>query len=757
MLLLTPVTALAPGAEERLVDVMDPLSVALGTLLWAVVIHLGLVHGSTIRSSIRTDAWDSFTTSLVLFVIGFMLFQASVLVSPVALLAEAADYEPVFMPQVKLTLLFLTATVLVLFLADWCSAFNLRPRVLARENLSYAVFSLLVAGAGTALPIVYNRPVPLDSYVQVYPVTAIAAFVMVNAYFTLSGALAVRERPVFDRFKWIIVDSVLITAFLCTLVYEYWVFPPHLFQSFFPEILFYTFAGFTFIIAGYVYKLRALISFIRSFVLEVRVRTAGETASGPVTGEVLNHLAAKFVAAEELEKAIAEVCEGNDALEKLSFDPENRSFGLEDLDINDKSVQEGMSALFFSIVDLLLELEPPRIDRVYSEDELKDDIFKHVTNADGRPPPGIEGYILPQGLVLAQAVSEVLNTFLSTIPLKAGFSTVVINAIDGVWGGEFVRADDDNITFDGDAFLMFCKKKTSTDKEMVRYISRLYLRAHRLALEPFKSFMSREKMEKALRENIREVVNRPLYRAAGVSDVMMNAFFADNHAWGFDAIERECGKLPNKYSVLLTYDSQFPKDLFISSFIAANLRTYRNAAWLSSIRTSVAHHLLSSQDIDVDSLLEDGRFMLVSLDPNIEETKTTSPGCSTVNTGFNSLSYELGQIMESFPISSILVVIELPVSAIKSDTTRLYKFLHHITALCDRYDATALLVADISLCGDETAAMLKELTEIVISTKDEEINIMDVARSTARRFKYRMIEGDLIIDRPVKGPDDEEE
>ncbi|MDP7078475.1 MAG: hypothetical protein QF415_01195 [Candidatus Undinarchaeales archaeon] len=33
MLLLTPVTAAVPGAEERLVDVMDPLSVALGTLL----------------------------------------------------------------------------------------------------------------------------------------------------------------------------------------------------------------------------------------------------------------------------------------------------------------------------------------------------------------------------------------------------------------------------------------------------------------------------------------------------------------------------------------------------------------------------------------------------------------------------------------------------------------------------------------------------------------------------------------------------
>ncbi|MDP6626532.1 MAG: hypothetical protein QGG50_01430, partial [Methanopyri archaeon] len=114
MLLLTPVTAAVPGVEERLVDVMDPLSVALGTLLWAAVIHLGLVYGSTIRSSLRTDAWDSFTTSLVLLVIGFMLFQASVLVTPVTLLVEAANYEPMFMPQVKLTLLFLTATVLVL-------------------------------------------------------------------------------------------------------------------------------------------------------------------------------------------------------------------------------------------------------------------------------------------------------------------------------------------------------------------------------------------------------------------------------------------------------------------------------------------------------------------------------------------------------------------------------------------------------------------------------------------------------------------
>jgi hypothetical protein len=359
--------------------------------------------------------------------------------------------------------------------------------------------------------------------------------------------------------------------------------------------------------------------------------------------------------------------------------------------------------------------------------------------------------------VLAQAVSEVLNTFLSTIPLEAGFSKVVINAIDGVWGGEFVRSEQDNITFDGDAFLIFCRNKTSTDKEMVRYISRLYLRAHRLALEPFKSFMSREKMEKELRANIREVANRPLYRAAGVSDVMMNAFFADDHPWGFDAIERECGRLPNKYSAILTYETQFPKDLFIATFMAANLRAYRNAAWLSPVRSSVAHNLLSFQELDVDALLEDGRFMLVSLDPNIEETKTTSPGCSTVNTGFNSLSYELGQIMESFPISSILVVLEFPVSVIKSDTTLLYKFLHHITALCDRHDATLLFVADVSLCDDGTAAMLKDLSEIVISAREDELIIKDVGRSIARRLTYQLSEGKLIIDRPVKGPDDEEE
>ncbi len=741
----------ALGSEARFIDIQSKISIGLGTILWAAVIYLTLVYGFTIRTSVRSEAWDTLTAGMVLFVIGLILFQASVFVVPLNLLAEASDHVPNILPQVKMSLLFMTVFVLVLFLADWCKVFELKPTVLDASNLKYAVFSVIIAGAGAVVPMFFNPHIMLEERVYIFPIVGIAAFLVANLYFTLSGILIVRESPVFRRFKWMIADSLFVTLFLGILVYEFWVYPEHLRQTIFPETLFYSFAGLFFLVVGYIYKLRALMIFTKAFVIGPRKGPRKESEDAHISADILDYLAGKFLKTNELESAVGRILRENKAMKNVTFDPDKRSFDLTEVDISDDDVQRGVSDLFFAIIDLLKELKPPKIDKGYTEDSLKADILTHFATTEERPPPGVEGYILPKTLVLAQAVSEVMNKFLGSIPLEAGFTKVVINAIDGVWGGEFVRAEDGRVAFDGDAFLIFCKDKGASEKDMVRYISRLYLRAHRLALEPFKNVMSREKVGEILMENVKEVASKPLYRSAGVSDIMVNAFFADSHPWGFGPLNRTIGKIPNKYTLLLTYEPEFPKEQFISGILTANLRAYRNAIWVAQARHGITRHLLS-EGVDVDALLEDDRLLLLSMDPNIEDSKEMSKGCRTVGVTFNKLSYELKRSLEDFPVSSIIVIVELPVSAIKEATTMLYKFVFHIKAMCDKYDATLIIAADSTICGDETVAMLKGIAELVVEARDGVIVASSVSAGSSTRLTFGEKSGQLTFEQAGDAP-----
>lgn len=739
------------GSEARFIDIQSPTSLGLGIILWAAVIYLILVYGFTIRTSVRSEAWDTLTAGMVLFVIGLILFQASVFVVPLQLLVEASNHVPYVLPHVKMSLLFLTVFVLVLFLVDWCKVFELHPTVLAPPNVKYAVFALLIAGAGTVVPMFYNPHIMLQERVYIFPIVGIAAFVVANLYFTVSGILIVRESPVFRRFRWMIADSVFVTAFLGILVYEFWVYPEPLRQTIFPETLFYIFTGLFFLIVGYIYKLRALIIFTKAFVIGPRKGPRKESKEVHISADILDYLAGKFLKTTELESAVGRILRENKAMKDVTFNPDKRSFDLTEVDLSDDDVQRGVSDLFFAIIYLLKELEPPKIDKDYTEDSLKVDILTHFATTEERPPPGVEGYILPKTLVLAQAVSEVMNKFLGSIPLEAGFTKVVINAIDGVWGGEFVRSEGGRITFDGDAFLTFCKDKGATEKDMVRYISRLYLRAHRLALEPFKNVMSRDKVGEIMMENVKEVASKPLYRSAGVSDIMVNAFFADSHPWGFGPLNRTIGKIPNKYTLLLTYEPEFPKEQFISGLLTANLRAYRNAVWVAQARHGITRHLLS-EGVDVDTLLEDDRLLLLSMDPNIEDSKETTKGCRTIGVTFNKLSYELKQALDDFPVSSIIVVVELPVSAVKGVITMLYKFVFHIKAMCEKYDATLIIAADSTICGEETVAMLKGIAELVVDARDGVIVASSVSEGSTSRLTFGEKSGQLTFEQAEDAP-----
>lgn len=742
---------LVPGAaaDERFIDAQDSTSIGLWFFLWTAVAYLVLAYSASIRTSVRSRAWDTLTTGLVLFVMGLVLFQASVFVVPLHLHAEASAYEPTAMPHVKLSLLFLAAAVLVLFLADWCHVLEIEPRVFISGNLTYMLLALAIAGTGTVLPLVYRPQVPLEPRTFLFPVIAVITFVVVNVYLTISGALLVRTSPAFRRFKWLVADSVFVTGFLLATMYDLWAFPIELRASLLPEVTFYLFSGLFFLVAGYVLKVQALISFTSMFVLAKRRPVTVDDGGEHISAEVLDLLAGKFLKTDELEAAVTKVVQSNQALSGLVLDTESRTFNLSSLDLERENVQAGVSDLFFDLIDLLKELKPPKVDRRYNEEALKKEVLAYVEKAPGRPPPAVEGFILPRSLVLARAVSEVMNTFLGSMPLEAGFTKVVINAVNGVWGGEFVNTETDRITFDGDAFIDFCMNKEKSDKELVHYISRLYLRAHRKALEPFDNVMSRERVARSLREDISQIVKKPIYRAAGVSDVMLNAFFADAHPWGFETINKSTGGVPNKHSVLFVHDTDFPKELFLSRLIAENLEGYRNAVWVSQARHAVTRHLISDST-DTDEHLKEGRLALVAMDPNTDDAVNAGKGCRTIGVTFNKLAFELRQVLDSFPISSIIVIVELPVSALKEDTTMLYKFVFHIKALCDSYDATLILAADTTVCGNETVAMLRGIVEMVAEAGDGIFTTTVIGSGSTVRLIYDDDAGELMFRKQKK-------
>ena len=709
LLVMSPVVA-----EEYAINTYPPTSSVVVFVLWVLVFFLVLVYCDEIRRATLARVWTLATSGQVLFLVGLTIVQASYLSIPISAYEPWVALNPV---PTAVRLLFIFSVVIsgFLFLVEWSRIFSLSPRIMTTRNLGFLPIAVVLASLAFAFPFLDLPNVGLEPRTMTFPIIACAAFLALNAYFTLTGYFLLTRVRVLSRFKWMVGYSVLLTCLMLVMVGEYVATPEEMRVAVYAPILFPLFTGILILLIGYVLHLQAMQLFVKALLPQSTEQEVSEV-EGELALKVVTFLAGRFISEAPIEGMLIRAVRDEPALASLKYERDKRRLKTKDLDTSSEQVLVGLTDLYTTLFDSIIRFHPPVVDEDYTEDSLKARILKRFSDQIEELPPPITGHLLPRSHVLKTAFQDTMDALLSALPLEAGFSTAVANKAHEAWDGDFFEHVDSGLAFDADAFFKELEEKELDEEELVDTAIQKYLKAHRVMFEPVTRFIDHKHLNALLEDHVRKVVEKPLYRAADVSDILLNAYFARDHGWGFQELEAEIGRLHTGYLTLLAADPGFPKERFCAAFLAENLEHYRNALWVTQAKHAVLTEFISAY-LPAEALLKENALKLMRIDATIEGVTDVGTNVYRVGDRFADLEWSVKKALESFPPSGVCTVLSLPVPLLQNDPLALYRFASALKSLSETYNVTFILEVNNELCDDRSFAVLSDLSEVVIEAK----------------------------------------
>ncbi|MDP6627519.1 MAG: hypothetical protein QGG50_06435 [Methanopyri archaeon] len=714
---LLPVQGTA--ATDLAIDAYSPLHVGLVLVVWIFALYALLVAVAEINDKIKSRVWDAMTLGHLLIVLGLVLINASEFAVPRPLYEERLAMVPVALTGIRLLLVLIMVVTALAFFRSWCTVFSLEPDLFAPTNTRYLASAAIITLGSAILPFMWAPPLNVDTVLGPFVTAITTSFILLVAYGGRITGQLLKRIPSFKNLHELMVYYVLMILFVGVYATEAYMMSPHLRLRVFSETFIFVSLGFLCSIIGLGIQVRALAMLNASFGM---VSTKGyhreEEGAGEAMVEAICDLAGRFVRTVELEALVNEVKAGNPALRDLSFDARDRCFTAEAIDLEDNDNVEDISLIFNGMVDLLTTLSPPNTDRKYTKERLRKELYRVFGDNTENLPPAVAGFILPRDQVAVQGMEEVFTALFPALPLEAGFRSILIQTLKDIWGDDAVTAAKKGPPIVDVAGTMEQLRKARGRKKAYNELVARYRRTLAEIHFKLKNIMSRDDIKHVLDLNVRPVAERPVFRAAGITELFTNALFASGHPWGFEAIDGPAGHIPAHFSVLLIHSPGFTKEHFYSTFISKNLGLHRHAIWVSQARHTILKRLMERVD-SVDDSLAQGRLKLLSVDPNMDTSKELGPGCYLIGATLNTISWELRRAFQSFPVGSVCTVLELPPSALKEDTTMLYKFVSHVKSLCENNDAALVLGVDAKICTTESLAMLRDISEIVVEAESD--------------------------------------
>jgi len=715
---LLPVQGMA--ATDLAIDTYSPLHVGLVLVVWILALYALLVAVAEINDNVKSRVWDAMTLGHLLIVLGLVLINASEFAVPNALYEERLATVPVALTGIRLLLVLIMVVTALAFFRSWCTVFSLEPDLYAPANSRYLASAAIITLGSAILPFMWAPPLNVETVLGPFVTAITVSFILIVAYGAKITSQLLKRIPSFKNLQELMVYYVLMIMFVGMYAAEAYMMSPHLRIRVFSETFIFVSLGFLCSIIGLGIQVQALAMLNASFgtvPTKERHREEDEGA-GETMVEAICDLAGRFIRTVELEALVNEVKAENPALRDLSFDAQDRTFDAHTIDLEDGDNVDDLSLIFNGMINLLTTLSPPNTDRKYSEEQLRKELYRLFGDDTDNLPPAVAGFIMPKDRVAVQGMEDAFTALFPALPLEAGFRSILIQTLEEIWGKEAVTATKKGPPIVDVADTMEQLRKARGRKKAYAELVARYRRTLAEIHLKLKNIMSRDDIKHIIDLNVRPVAERPIFQAAGLTDLFTNALFAPGHPWGFEAIDQPAGHIPAHFSVLLIHSPGFAKEHFYSTFITKNLRHHRHAIWVSQARHTILKRLMARLD-PIDDALVQGRLRLLSVDPNMDTSKEMGPGCNLIGATLNTISWELRRAFQSFPIGSVCTVLELPPSALKEDTTLLYKFASHVKSLCESNDSALVLGVDAKICTAESLAMLRDISEIVVEAESD--------------------------------------
>ena len=714
---LLPIQGMA--ATDLAIDAYSPLHVGLVLVVWILALYALLVAVAVINDNVKSRVWDAMTLGHLLIVLGLVLINASEFAVPHALYEERLAAVPVALTGIRLLLVLIMVVTALAFFRSWCTVFSLELDLFAPANTRYLASAAIITLGSAILPFMWAPPLNVDTVLGPFVTAISASFILLIAYGGRITGQLLKRIPSFKNLQELMVYYVLMIMFVSVYATEAYMMSPHLRLRVFSETFIFVSLGFLCSIIGLAIQVQALAMLNTSFgMVSNKDRHQEEEGAGAAMVEAICDLAGRFIRTVELEALVNEVKAENPALRDLSFDAQDRCFNAHAIDLEDRDNIDDLSLIFNGMIDLLTTLSPPNTDRKYTQEQLRKELYRVFGDDTDNLPPAVAGFILPKDQVAVQGMEEAFTALFPALPLEAGFRSILIQTLKDIWGDDAVTSTKKGpLLVDVSGTMEQLRKARGRKKAYTELVTR-YRRTLAEIHFKLKNIMSRDDIKHILDLNVRPVAERPVFQAAGITDLFTNALFASGHPWGFEAVDRPAGHIPANFSVLLIHSPGFAKEHFYSTFITTNLGLHRFAVWVSQARHTILKRLLERLD-SVDDTLVQGRLRLLSVDPNMDTSKEMGPGCHLIGAMLNTISWELRRAFQSFPAGSVCTVLELPPSALKEDTTLLYKFVSHVKSLCENNDATLVLGVDAKICTVESLAMLRDISEIVVEAESD--------------------------------------
>ncbi len=701
-----------PSKVDILYDHFSFQTIILVDCLWVLSFFLILVYTAEIKRHIVSKLWDYVSMGQILFLIGIIFIQASIFSTPVDQVFATDETARFMMGWAKIILLFAIVIAGILFFVEWLAIFNITPTIMSTGNLPFLGLSIVLTILGTTIPIYWHPTIVFGPEVILFPIIALAAFMAVTIYFTSMGFLILRELPQLRRFKWMLGYSLLLSVFVVIVVVDFLAFYSQPESPIPQNVVFFVFAGISFLFAGYVLETKAVVIFAQQFIVKEKKE---HNVSGTRIGYVLDNLAKKFMRTTKLESIVE-----SNSIEGLEFSVKERSFILDGIEIDDEKNQEKLSRLFLDMWDLIIDSSPPETITDYDTVALRNEFKAELSSAEDKLPPPIAGRILPPRMILKGMLDDIVNTFYRLFPESKEFGSQVSKSVKKAFGPEHLRTLEKLERFDPETYLD--RLEIKDDEELIARVSRDYLTFYRHVCKTAKKMVDRKRARELISQAIEDAAQNPIYISSGLSDMIGNALFATEHSWGNNVLDREFELLNASYSVMTSFPPDFFKEQFYASMIDRSIKHHRNAIWITSTKLSVVKHLLA-ENMNVEEHLDNNRLKLLILDPNLEEAVEKGHNCYLVPPGFNKLAMQSKIVLEDLPPSGNVVVLELPITAMKAETTLLYKFIYHIKSMCEKYNATLVIGVNPVILSEEDMGMFKNICEITIEVKDDIMNI----------------------------------
>ncbi len=736
------------GADNEIILDTLPFVVRIAlVLLWTAVFYVVFLYCGVLYESVRSPDIPILCAGTLLFVLGLLMLQTGMLATPPYIMERLLDVLPPHIYALKMVLLLAIIGLTLMFLREWGRVFMVAPILEEPGYIPYAAASasILINAISIMLPYVYNPVVPIEDSVLLFPVVGGGLFIILSGYYTLTGLLMARETPVLRRFVWIIAETTLMTVFLILFLTETLWVPANLRGVVFPYTIFYSYVGFALILVGYVLKVRSLVAFSSTFIAREVARSTGIKGDTTLFCRVMDRLVDYF---DDM-SVLLDTLKTAGVRTYLTFRPADRRFTCTGHDLTPVEMEDVFTKAFFATIELATTSHPPVTRREVDEDRLKADLADHLGDDIRDVPLRVRSYLLPETKLMELTVTETIKNLLEILSLTKGISGVLMRSLDPAFPRGTFSLKDEFITFEPVHLRSHILRNTRTEDEFEQELASAYLRFYRIVLTKSRRLLSTERLRSVLETVVSPYSTDKLYAATGIPPLLANGLFAKDHPWGYAELDEAAGRIQNNFAVLLAHTPDFPKEDFLSQFISGSINEYRNVVLVSHIKPAVLTTMLGP-DLEAETLMDEDRLCLLLLDPNQEDMVTERKNVVRINTSFNKFSMGLEGYLEKLPPSGVVLIVELPVSALKEEVDQLYKFTFHLRSLCERYNATLLLGADSAIAASDTIAMLEESCDVIVEADDASFKFSRMV-GHERMVLYYGEEGDRLTFARLEG------